>query len=162
MKDTSIVVPTAGLSTREFYENETTDSVVITCVSFRFRPHTEMAVQETFGIGNYDLISLAGGAKSISSPGIRSRRRAVLSDIDLVIEKHKVGKIILLNHQTCSKYAAEGISFGASEREAERQFHHGELREAGRRMGLKFPNVTVLLGYMHVADGKVVIEPISA
>ena len=145
-----------------FFSKDTTDAVVITCLSFRFRSLTEAAVLRTFGIKDYDLISLAGGAKNISSPGFASRRRAVMSDIALAVEKHRVGRIILLNHQTCSKYAAAGHVFGVSERERERQFHYGELREAGRRTKKKFPDAEVLLGYLAVTSGGVVIESVVA
>ncbi|MDO8754407.1 MAG: hypothetical protein Q7J80_10975 [Anaerolineales bacterium] len=161
MNDTSVAVPSAGLSTNAFLDRDYAEAVVLSCMGFRFVSQTEAAVQKAFNIKDFDLIRLAGGAKNLSSPGIKSRRRAVMADIALAIESHHVKKIILLNHQACGKYAAEGHSWKRSDAEAERKFHHEELRRAGEYAKKKFPQTEVLLGYTVVTGDKVVIEPVS-
>ena len=149
-------------ATNAFLDRDYADAVVLSCMGFRFVSQTEMAVQKAFGVGDVDLIRLAGGAKNLSSPRVRSRRRAVISDITLAIESHHVEKIILLNHQTCGKYAAEGFKWERSQFEAERAFHHQELRRAGEYAKKKFLQTEVLLGYTTVTGDKVIIEPVSA
>lgn len=149
-------------ATNAFLDRDCADAVVLSCMGFRFVSQTEAAVQKAFGVGDVDLIRLAGGAKNLSSPGVRSRRRAVVSDIELAIESHHVGKIILLNHRTCGKYAAEGFKWERSQFEAERAFHHEELRRAGEYARKKFPQTEVLLGYVTAVGNEVVVEPVSA
>lgn len=150
------------IATNAFLDRSYAEAVVLSCMGFRFVSQTEAAVQKAFNVGDVDLIRLAGGAKNLSSPGVRSRRRAVVSDIELAIDSHHVKKIILLNHQTCGKYAAEGFKWERFQFEAERAFHHQELRRAGEYAKKKFPQTEVLLGYTTVTGDRVVIEPVSA
>lgn len=160
MNDTAVVAQT-GISTNAFLDRDRADAVVVSCMGFRFVSQTEAAVQKAFNVTEIDLIRLAGGAKNLSSPGIKSRRRAVISDIALAIESHHVEKIILLNHQSCGKYAAEGLKWERSQSEAERAFHHQELRRAGEYARRKFPQIEILLGYTVAVGNAVVIETVS-
>lgn len=161
MNGISVAVASAGLSTNAFLDRDYAEAVVLSCMGFRFVSQTEAAVQKAFNIKDFDLIRLAGGAKNLSSPGIKSRRRTVMADIALAIESHHVRKIILLNHQACGKYAAEGFKWEYSQFEAERAFHHQELRRAGEYAKKRFPQTEVLLGYTVVAGNQVIIESVS-
>ena len=134
-------------------------AVVLTCIDFRFRSYLFQAIQTAFGIDAYDEIKLAGGAKNLSRPGKPGRQETALDDLGLAISAHHANTIILLNHQNCGKYASEGHSF--SNQDEERSFHVSELRTAGEGAHARFPNATILLGYVFLDDtNKVQIERI--
>lgn len=136
------------------------DSAVVACIDFRFRGHLPEAIRKAFGVEHWDQIKLAGGAKNISMPGKKARMETVLDDIGLAISAHNAKTIILLNHQNCGKYAAEGHVF--ADPGAERTFHGQELRRAGGIVENAFPKANVRLGYVFVnSEGIVEIEPVK-
>lgn len=136
------------------------ENVVVACIDFRFRHALHDAIENAFGIRHYDEIKLAGGAKNCSLPGVESRRDVVRDDVALALEKHRAQRIILLNHENCGKYAAEGHAFANFS--DERQFHYKELIAAGRWAKKHFPNAEVRLGFVYVTDDdEVKIEEIK-
>ena len=135
-------------STKKLLERHEVGTVVVTCMDFRFRKQLPNAIFLAFGVDDYDEIKLAGGAKNIVSPDKEGRRVAIFDDIRIALEKHRAKKIILLTHQNCGKYAAEGYAF--TDPDAERIFHEKELRLAGDITFSHFMDAEILLGYMHV------------
>ncbi len=135
-------------SAKKLLEKHEVGTVVVTCMGFRFRKQLPNAIFQTFGIDDYDEIKLAGGAKNIASPDKEGRRAAIFDDIKLALEKHRAKKIILLTHQNCGKYAAEGYTF--TDPDAERIFHEKELRLAGDITFSHFMDAEILIGYMRV------------
>lgn len=142
----------------EILDQHTTDAAVLACVDFRFWKGLPDAVQEAFGVTNYDDVKIAGGAGNLTafSP---ERKQTTLDDLELAVKAHKVGKLILLTHQACGKYASIGETFDDPITEA--NFHTEQLHQAGKIAADFFPGVEVLLGFAHVADNKVVIDRIS-
>lgn len=135
------------------------ENVVVACIDFRFRHALHEAIREAFGIDHYDEIKLAGGAKNCSLPGVEARREVVRDDVALALEKHKAQRIILLNHENCGKYAAEGHTFGNFP--DEKAFHYKELMAAGVWAKKHFPKAEVRLGFVYVTDDeKVKIEEV--
>ena len=123
-------------------------TVVVACIDFRFRKQLPNAIFQTFGVDDYDDPKLAGGAKNIASPDDDGRRKAILDDIALALDKYRAKQILLLNHQNCGKYAAEGHVFTDSG--DERAFHEKELRLAGDITFSHFHDAKILLGYVWV------------
>lgn len=123
-------------------------AVVVACMDFRFREQLPHAIFLSFGVNKYDEIKLAGGAKNISSPDKDGRRETVFDDVRLAVEKHRAKKIILLTHQNCGKYAAQGYAF--TDPDTERVFHEKELRLAGDITFSHFMDAEILLGYAWV------------
>ena len=138
----------------------TVNTVVAICMDFRFYPHWDEALFRAFDIKEFDPVSLAGGAKNIALPGSPPRKEVMVEDIGLAVEKHHANTIILLTHQNCGKYAADGYTF--TDFETERAFHHTELQKAAANIHAKFPSIKILPGFMYVnKENKVVIEPIE-
>lgn len=146
------------------------ENVVVACIDFRFRHALHEAIKEAFGIDHYDEIKLAGGAKNCSLPGVEApasakatadkRREVVRDDVALALEKHRAQRIILLNHENCGKYAAEGYTFGNFP--DEKAFHCKELMAAGAWAKKHFPKAEVRLGFVYVTeDEKVKIEEVK-
>lgn len=146
-------------------ERHKVDTVLLTCMDFRFRDSRQRAafseaVFKAFGVEDFDEIRLAGGAKNISSPDKPGRLETALDDLRLAVEKHHARRIVLITHQNCGKYAADGYVFTGSE--TERVFHERELRLAGNIVFRHFPEGEILLGYALVGDGDIIrVEPVK-
>ena len=152
---------TMASSAKKLLEQHEVGTVVVTCMDFRFRKQLPNAIFLTFGVEDYDEIKLAGGAKNIVSPDKEGRQVAVFDDIRIALEKHRAKKIILLTHQNCGKYAAEGYVF--TDPEAERIFHEKELRLAGDITFSRFMDAEILLGYAWVdPEEKILIDRIKS
>lgn len=141
-------------SSEQLLDRHEVGTAVLCCIDFRFRKQLPEALFVTFGADEYDEIKLAGGAKNVSSPDKPGRREAALDDIRLAVEKHRAKKIILLTHQNCGKYAAEGYAF--TDPEAERAFHEKELRLAGDVAFSHFSDADISLGYVWVDKDDIV------
>lgn len=136
-------------------------AIVLSCMDFRFRKQLPEAIFAALGIDDYDEIKLAGGAKNIASPNKPGRLETVLDDIRLALEKHRVRKIVLLNHQNCGKYGSEGYTF--IDAESERMFHEKELRLAGDVAFSHFSDAEIITGYAWIdKDDTVKIDRIKA
>ncbi|MBI2639385.1 MAG: hypothetical protein HYW90_00625 [Candidatus Sungbacteria bacterium] len=136
-------------------ERHEVGAVLLTCMDFRFRDSCRRAafsgaVLKAFDIGDFDEIRLAGGAKNISSPDKPGRLETALDDLRLAVGKHHARRIVLITHQNCGKYAADGYVFTDSE--TERVFHERELRLAGNIVFRHFPETEILLGYARLDD----------
>ncbi len=119
------------------------EAVVVSCMDFRLysgdlSANLFRAIRETFAIGDFDILTTAGGAKNTA---------ALLEDIGLALEKHHAKKVILLNHENCGKYASEGIVFSVEEKEKEKEFHAKELANAAKIVKERFPGADVITGY---------------
>lgn len=135
------------------------ETVVISCIDFRFRPGTAHALKETFGIDDYDIIELAGGGGNFVSFGKEARREIIFDDVALAINAHQVSRVIILTHQNCGKYSEEGHTF--ADFAAERKFHQKELRGAGSVLQARFPFLEIKLGFMYVdQDNLIKIEEV--
>lgn len=142
----------------EILDQHTTDAAVLACVDFRFWKGLPGAVQETFGVTNYDDVKIAGGAGNLLAFG-QERKQTTLDDLELAVKGHQVGKLILLTHQTCGKYASIGQAFDDAAKEL--AFHTEQLHQAGDIARAAFPDVEVLLGFAHVAGNTIVIDQIN-
>lgn len=146
---------------KKLLNTHTVETAVVSCIDFRFNNFLHSAIEASFGVTEYDEIKLAGGAKNLSSPGKEERREVVAEDLLLAVEKHNVTKIILLTHENCGKYAADGNAFTPEEFEKEKAFHKKELSAAKDALTARFPGIETLLGFVYVtADDKVAIEKI--
>ena len=107
-----------------------TDSIVVHCIDFRFQKYLDVWLQERFGYGNYDRVSLAGGVFDFF---------AVLRQIEISNRLHKISKVILVNHEECGAYG----DVGTYER------HQDDLVEAERKIEALFPDLDVEIYYLY-------------
>lgn len=121
-------------------EKHAVQHLVLMCMDFRFNKGFEKMLS-SLGVREYDCLRLAGGAKGVTPKEEATRRRVVLDDIRLGVEKHHVDNIVLLTHENCGKYASEGHVF--KNKAEERKFHKAELAEAKAAVQKEFPNVKV-------------------
>lgn len=113
---------------------KTTDAIVVHCIDFRLQKYLDAWLQERFGHGNFDRVSLAGSVFDFYS---------VLKQIDISNDLHRIKKVILINHENCGAYGAEG-NYAR---------HKTDLEKAERKLEGFFPHLDVEIYYLHL-DGE--------
>ena len=105
-----------------------TEAVVVHCKDFRFQRLIDEWLRDHVGYGNFDRVSFAGGVKNWE---------LIFSAINLAYRLHNIRRVILINHENCGGYGAEGTP--------ERHAH--DLRAARASVLQSFPTFTVELYY---------------
>jgi len=120
-------------------------SIVLSCIDYRFWPDALSLLEQKFG--EFDLIELAGGSKSLASPSQKADKKAVLESIGVAVKLHGARQIVLTNHLDCGAY---GGSKNFSSQSEEIKFHGGELKKAEQVIKKAFPRLKVtqvIIGY---------------
>ena len=102
--------------------NHTCKYAVVTCIDFRFQEALEAWINEHCGPGNYDRIALAGGVKSWD---------AIMDQLRVSKRLHMVETVILINHEDCGAYGAEG-TFTRHQQDLQ-----AAAKEVAAKLGLK-------------------------
>ena len=111
----------------------TCTSIAISCIDYRFQDYIENWLHENVGEHKYDHVSLAGGVFDFYT---------ILRQVEISNKLHKIQRVILMNHEDCGAYGAEG--------NYERHVH--DLKEAERKIEALFPHLEVDILYVHL-DG---------
>ena len=74
-------------------------ALIVSCIDFRVQRAVEDWARKNLGAGKYDRAALAGGVKDFP---------AVMNQIDLSAKLHGIKKVVLMNHEDCGAYGAEG------------------------------------------------------
>ena len=110
-----------------------TDAIVVHCIDFRFQKYLDLWLMGRFGHDNYDRVSLAGGVFDFY---------AILKQVEISNNLHKIKKVILINHEDCGAYSEVGNY----------KRHKTDLEEAERKIEALFPELDVETYYLHL-DG---------
>ena len=111
-----------------------TDAIIVHCIDFRFQKHFDAWIEENLGCCNYDRVSIAGGVFDFDY---------ILGQIKISEQLHDINQILLINHEDCGAYGAEG-SYAR---------HKSDLEEAKHKLDAIFPALNVELYYLHL-DGE--------
>ena len=114
--------------------DHTTDAIVVHCIDFRFQKNLDVWLLGRFGHDNYDRVSLAGGVFDFYT---------ILKQVEISNRLHKIKKVVLINHEDCGAYGAEGTYAR----------HKSDLEEAERKIEALFPDLDVETYYLHL-DGR--------
>lgn len=112
------------------------DACILWCFDERFSPALRRYISFCH-LRHKDVIRVAGGAKSLSSPDDECERTFLLNQIKKSIKLHNPKKIVLMLHSDCGAYG--GIkAFGGNEK---REFRHhiAELRKAKKTLKKYLP-----------------------
>ena len=112
----------------------TCEAVVVHCIDFRLQDYLNAWLTKRFGPKNYDRVSIAGAVKDYDY---------VWSQIEISHRLHETKKVILINHEDCGAYGAEGTFMR----------HKADLDETRRKILEKIPHLIVERYYLHL-DGK--------
>ncbi len=121
-------------------ETHTCETLVLSCIDFRFHEGFLNRVRTELGIVSFDLVALAGGAKNIVSPEDKKFSDVALRNIELAVKLHAIKKVILTNHVDCGAYGGSK-SFGSLEEEI--SFHKSELSRARSTVKKFFPRLDI-------------------
>jgi len=122
---------------RERYESQ---AAIVWCFDNRF--HLSFAkFLKRRGISTNDIIKIAGGAKSLSSPARESDREFLLDQIRTSIRLHGTKLVILMLHSDCGAYG--GLEAFSGDSRAEAQHHEEELRRAVSYLKNAVPGIDV-------------------
>lgn len=116
------------------------DAAVVWCFDDRFTTAVRKFLKRR-GISRWDSIRLAGGAKSLASPGQESERAFVLDQIRLSCKLHGTKRVILLVHSDCGAYG--GLARFGGDVAAEMENHRTELASAAATVLSAIPGVPV-------------------
>ncbi len=113
--------------------NHSCDNLVVTCIDFRFQDYINNWISKNVPPKSYDRVAFAGGVKNLDT---------ILSQIEVSKRLHDIKKVVLINHEDCGAYRAEG----GVER------HYEDLRNASSKIKQQIPNLEVETYYLHL-DG---------
>lgn len=108
-------------------------AAVVTCIDFRFQKYIDGWIRENLGEGNHDRIALAGGVKDLET---------IVGQLKISHRLHDIKKIILMNHEDCGAYGADGTA----------KRHAGNLAEAKSEAQKISPDLEVNTYYL-LLDG---------
>ena len=116
-----------------------TKAVVVTCFDFRLPKALDSWLEKTIGYGDFDRVSMAGSIKDWD---------AASTQIGLAVRLHNVSEAVLIAHENCMAYQAEGTYERLT----------GDLRRARESLQRDHPELTTRLYYQHL-DGT--FEPVE-
>lgn len=110
-------------------EHYTADACIVWCFDDRFSGALAELVK-VYGFKNFDLVKIAGGAKSLASPDKESEREFVWSQIQKSIKLHHANLVVLMNHSECGAYG-------------QKQTGREDLQKAKEYLRLKLPGIEI-------------------
>lgn len=131
---------------REHYH---TDAAVVWCFDARFKPALQ-ELSEKLNLKNIDVISVAGGAKNLSSPEKPEYRNFILQQIDASVRLHGAKRVILMTHSDCGAYG--GLAAFGGKEDAEFQKHEKELQSAKTLAEARFPDLKTEAYFCNFSD----------
>jgi hypothetical protein len=116
------------------------DAAIVWCFDYRFDLGFRKFLQR-IGIQHPDPIKIAGGAKSLASPGQESDRQFVLDQIRSSMKLHGTKRAILMLHSDCGAYG--GLEAFHGDAKAEFLHHRRELHHAAATLKAAIPEIEV-------------------
>jgi hypothetical protein len=117
------------------------DAAVLWCFDHRFDLVFKKFMKR-IGVTTFDMVKVAGGAKSLASPERESDREFLLDQIRKSIALHKTKKVILMLHSDCGAYGGLAKAFHG-DAQAEAAHHERELQRAAALLREAFPGIEV-------------------
>lgn len=109
------------------------ESVVITCIDFRFQEYIDKWISENLTPKSFDRVAFAGGVKNLE---------IILGQIEISKRLHNIKKVFLVNHEDCGAYGETGTH----------EKHAEDLNNATKEIKEKFPDLEVKTYFLQL-DG---------
>jgi carbonic anhydrase-like protein len=116
------------------------DAAVVWCFDDRFTLAVRRFLKRR-GITRLDSIRVAGGAKSLASPGGDPERSFVVDQLRLSRKLHGTARVILVLHSDCGAYG--GLAAFGGDRRVEAENHRADLVRAAECVRSAIPEVEV-------------------
>ena len=133
-------------SPREHYK---CDAAIVWCFDHRFEAALRKLIKRS-SIVHFDLIRVAGGAKSLAGGDGEADRQFVMEQVRKSVKLHGTENVVLMLHSDCGGYGGLAAFNHDAAREAEN--HRQDLQRAGDFVQANLPHVNVL-GYFVDFEG---------
>jgi carbonic anhydrase len=116
------------------------DAAVLCCFDHRISTAVRKFLKKQ-GIERADMITVAGGAKTLASPRNDFERDFILEQVRMSIRLHQAKRVMVMSHSDCATYG--GLDHFKGDRQAEAGHHRSELLRAGELLTSNFPGISV-------------------
>jgi carbonic anhydrase len=116
------------------------DAAVVCCFDQRIRLAVNKFLQRR-GILKPDMIVVAGGAKTLASPGSDFEREYILEQVRMSMSLHGTTRVLLMSHSDCGAYG--GLAAFNNDQERERAHHREELCRGAELVQARCPVLEV-------------------
>ena len=117
------------------------DAAILWCFDNRFETGFHKFLKR-IGVVHSDPIKIAGGAKSLASPGRDGDREFVLEQIRTSMQLHATKRVILMVHSDCGAYGGLDAAFHG-DAQAEAAHHEQELQRAAAYLSQAIPGLEI-------------------
>ena len=119
--------------------NHSCSTIVFHCIDFRTIKGTMKFIDDKCGLGNCDIVSVAGSGKGIADTN-EIFRSYLLRQIKLSHDLHGARNAILIHHSDCGVYNS-CYQFNSIDEEKEKQV--ADMKEAEKVIKENFPDMNV-------------------
>lgn len=115
-------------------------ALIIKCMDFRLTKPIAEFLEEREIMGNCDVVSIAGAAKSIINPNKESEKEFVLKLIDSSQKLHNIDEVWLISHTDCGAY---GGSENFNSAEEEKNQYIQDMKQARQEILNNHPELEI-------------------
>ncbi|MFA5431772.1 MAG: carbonic anhydrase [Candidatus Paceibacterota bacterium] len=94
-------------------------NIIFHCIDFRLIKETMIFINEKYGIGKCDIVSVAGSGKEIADDN-EIIKNYLLKQIKISHDLHESRKVVLIHHSDCGAYN-NCYQFNSQEEEKQKQ-----------------------------------------
>ncbi len=116
------------------------DAAVLCCFDHRISTAVRKFLKKQ-GIEHPDMITVAGGAKTLASPRNNFEQDFILEQVRMSVYLHQTKRVMVMTHSDCATYG--GLDHFKGDRQAEAEHHRSELLRAGELLTADFPGISV-------------------
>ena len=131
-----------------------TKALLLSCMDYRLIDETERYMTGRGLRDKYDQVILAGAALGALTDKYPAWNKTFWEHLDVAIQLHQIHKVIVMDHRDCGAYKVILGEDFAKDRAKETSIHADKLKDLGKRVNAKYPNLEVELLLMSL-DGKV-------
>lgn len=133
-------------------------ALVLHCIDFRLPDEIKEFLASRGLARRYDLVSLAGGVKSLVAPENESEKNFILKQIEISSRLHQIKEVYLINHSDCGAYGGRK-AFGSEDKEREK--HLEDLKQAQKIISDKLPHLNIKLIWIQLEKGRIAFEEVN-
>lgn len=109
------------------------DTLIATCIDFRFQKYINDWIAENFQPKTFDRVAIAGGVFDFDY---------ILKQVEISQRLHHIHKVVLINHEDCGAYGETGTA----------EKHSEDLQNAAEKIKKECPELEVVTYYFQL-DG---------
>jgi carbonic anhydrase len=133
-------------------------AIAISCIDFRVQQAVRAHLASTGYDGDYDLLSVAGGAMGLAMSSPQAVRDFLMEQIRISSGLHQTSEVLFFPHEDCGAYGG-AAAYASRQEEFARQL--SDIDEAKREIASRFPGYEFRVSYVVISgDGFTVMEGI--